>query len=218
MRLRAGHYAGALIVGVLLQAGILASLAYLSETPEQPLPVSVARTEVSFEVAPIEPDPLVPTDETRDDRAEADEQPLPPRAEFRAPPLPSAFQNPTAMSRLRLVKTVPGRRGEGSSGQATSEEVRDAAEVERPPKILEQQLPRYPSELETEQIEGMVVLRILVDPEGAVSRIEVLASEPPGVFDEAAISAARTWQFEPARHLGKHVPVWVRQKLKFSLP
>jgi TonB family protein len=51
----------------------------------------------------------------------------------------------------------------------------------------------YPDEAARECIEGEVTLAYQVGPENLPINIQVVASEPEGVFDEAAIRALSRW-------------------------
>jgi protein TonB len=46
-------------------------------------------------------------------------------------------------------------------------------------------------------LEGTVVIRILVDAQGKVDRVVVVASSGHAVLDESAVDAARRWRFRP---------------------
>ena len=63
----------------------------------------------------------------------------------------------------------------------------------------------------------MVTVSLLVAADGSVERAKVVAAEPPGVFDAAALDAVRAWRFEPASYGGKPVKVWARQVVRFGL-
>jgi TonB family protein len=55
--------------------------------------------------------------------------------------------------------------------------------------------PAYPSEAARNRIEGWVDLEVLVDIDGRVLDVVVVASNPPGVFEEVAMTAAKRWIF-----------------------
>ncbi|BDX18580.1 hypothetical protein MFKK_13900 [Halopseudomonas aestusnigri] len=65
--------------------------------------------------------------------------------------------------------------------------------------------PDYPMRAAAAGIEGSVTLRFTVNAEGRVEDIEVIASEPPGVFDRAARRAISRSRFVPRQENG--VPV-----------
>lgn len=55
----------------------------------------------------------------------------------------------------------------------------------------------YPPAARDAGIEGQVTVRYVVTAAGRVARAAVLAAEPPGVFDAAALAAVRSWRFRP---------------------
>ena len=59
--------------------------------------------------------------------------------------------------------------------------------------------PVYPPEAKTQGIEGVVVLRLVIDEKGDVVEASVAQAAGHG-FDEAALAAARKLKFEPARY------------------
>lgn len=58
-------------------------------------------------------------------------------------------------------------------------------------------IPEYPLEAARQQTQGWVSVSFTVTAEGKTSAITVVDAEPAGVFEEAAINAARQFQFEP---------------------
>ncbi|KPK31922.1 MAG: hypothetical protein AMJ66_07555 [Betaproteobacteria bacterium SG8_40] len=56
--------------------------------------------------------------------------------------------------------------------------------------------PKYPREAEDKKIEGRVKVRLSVELDGSVSNVEILLSEPPGVFDEEVLKAVKQYQFK----------------------
>ncbi len=65
------------------------------------------------------------------------------------------------------------------------------------------------------QVEGLVVVRALVDAEGRVDRVQIEQSIP--LLDDGAMEAARRFRFTPARRAGRPVAVWVRLPFRFVL-
>ena len=95
--------------------------------------------------------------------------------------------------------------------------VMDENAVEDPPRPTEQTPPSFPARARALGQSGWVTLSFVVDVDGSVQDVHVVESDPPEVFDDAAIEAARTWRFEPGRDEGNPVAVRVRQTLRFSL-
>jgi protein TonB len=56
--------------------------------------------------------------------------------------------------------------------------------------------PVYPPEAEAQHIQGHVKVRLSVDLEGEVTAAEVLVSDPPGVFEEAVLTAVKQYKFK----------------------
>jgi TonB family protein len=59
-------------------------------------------------------------------------------------------------------------------------------------------MPQYPSEAAELQLEGFVMLSFNVGPDGSIQNLKVVESEPPLVFDKAAMRAVSRWNFRPA--------------------
>ena len=77
----------------------------------------------------------------------------------------------------------------------------------------------YPARAEAEGVEAVVVLEIDIDAEGRVEEARVTTpAEPAGYgFDEAALGAARQFEFEPARLDGEPIPVRLAYSYGFQL-
>ena len=86
------------------------------------------------------------------------------------------------------------------------------------PRILRQVKPAYTSEAMRAKVQGEVLLRCVVMPDGSVGRVEIVKSLD-GVFglDQEAIKAARQWKFVPGTRLGEPVAVRVTIALDFTL-
>ena len=76
-------------------------------------------------------------------------------------------------------------------------------DVDRPPRLLRQVRPIYPSEAFVKKVEGTVVIEIVIDEQGRVSRMRILTSVP--LLDAAALEAVRQWVFVPAQKRGRTV-------------
>ena len=75
----------------------------------------------------------------------------------------------------------------------------------RPLQLISGSGPIYPAEAKASDVEGFVTLKYDVTTAGMVVNIEVVAAEPPGVFDQAAIAALKSWRFNPARRDGQAI-------------
>jgi TonB family protein len=88
-----------------------------------------------------------------------------------------------------------------------------AEETVLAPRVLDEVTVPYPTDANGA---AQVVLELLIDPEGNVSRVVVLEGEGP--FATAAERAAITWRFEPARRGGKTVAARIRFAVTFRDP
>ncbi len=86
-----------------------------------------------------------------------------------------------------------------------------------PPKLIRLVKPKYPDIARKAGIEGMVILKILVDVDGKVIDARVLKSLGNVGCDEAAVKAAKKCLFEPALQRDKPVKVWVSYPVRFIL-
>ena len=83
------------------------------------------------------------------------------------------------------------------------------------PKKTKHVQPVYPAEALAQGIRGIVILDIVIDAQGKVASTSVLRSVPG--LDEAAIAAARQWEYEPTKVKDKPVSVRVTVPITFSL-
>src|SRR5688572_31128993 len=75
--------------------------------------------------------------------------------------------------------------------------------------------PAYPVEAQMRGLRGIVILELIVDEQGRVATADVIRSVPP--FDEAALSAARQWEYEITQVDGRPVRVRVTVPITFAL-
>jgi periplasmic protein TonB len=84
---------------------------------------------------------------------------------------------------------------------------------EDPPSPVTRVEPVYPDMAREAQIQGRVVLHVLVGKDGRVKNIKVTRSVT--YLDEAAKSAVMKWVFKPALSNNKPVAVWVEVPVDF---
>ena len=86
-----------------------------------------------------------------------------------------------------------------------------------PPVPLFGEVPiQYPIDLWDRDVEGEVLVRVLVNEMGVVDSVEVLEPSLYQAFDSAAVRGARDLRFEPARQGDKRVTVWAQVPVHFS--
>lgn len=84
------------------------------------------------------------------------------------------------------------------------------------PVLIEAAAPEYPQAALDAKLEAAVKVRIHIDAQGHVTKVEV--PEPVGKgFDEAAIKAAEQYEFEPAEWDGVPGPIVVETTIHFKI-
>jgi len=76
--------------------------------------------------------------------------------------------------------------------------------------------PEYPARAVDNEVEGYVILRFTVTETGSVADPEVLRSEPPGIFDRAAIRAVLRWKYQQLAN-GEPISVISYTRVTFQL-
>jgi TonB family protein len=76
--------------------------------------------------------------------------------------------------------------------------------------------PEYSDEARKAGVEGIVVLHLVVDEQGAPRNIRVIRSLGMGL-DEKAVEAVKQYRFNPATHDGHPVPVQINIEVNFHL-
>jgi len=85
-----------------------------------------------------------------------------------------------------------------------------------PPKKLSAPQPRVPRAARGQRVQGLVVMRAIIDTKGHVLCPRVVRGLPYGLT-EAALDAVRKWRFKPARRAGQPVAVYYDLTVGFKL-
>jgi periplasmic protein TonB len=75
--------------------------------------------------------------------------------------------------------------------------------------------PVYPSVAQSARVQGVVIVEVVIDPEGRVAEARVLRSIP--LLDQAAVDAVQQWEFTPTLLNGAPVPVIMTATVQFTL-
>ena len=84
------------------------------------------------------------------------------------------------------------------------------------PRLIFKVQPEYPPVARKSRLEGRVVLRAVVGPDGNVTSVELVDSSN-AMFNQAAIDAVRQWRYTPPSQNGRPVSVWLNVMVKFTL-
>jgi TonB family protein len=94
-----------------------------------------------------------------------------------------------------------GPAGERADDPSDAQRVYEPGEAGVTAPVLVQRVPAvYPPEALRRRIQGTVVLRCIVEPDGTVSEATVTRSiDPTYGIDEEAVRAVKQWRFQPGR-------------------
>lgn len=195
----------------------------LPHLPDETLALTMPSPPVATSPAP--PQPL---DAPKPIPAEAPPtKPEPPMATAAPTPRPPPVSRPAQAS---LRPAAPSRRaggpGPAASGESTptdaaaqagaplafSPPLITAARFRRPPRP-----PDYPPRAIELDLNGTVLIRALLDPEGDPREVRVHRSSGHALLDHAAVAAVSRWAFEPASREGQRIPAWVEVPVHFRL-
>jgi len=83
--------------------------------------------------------------------------------------------------------------------------------------VVKSVTPDYPQRAQRKRQEGYVDLHFTASAEGDVKDVVVSASEPQGVFDEAAVRAIKRWKFKPKEVDGQVIEQRLGLRMRFEL-
>jgi TonB family protein len=86
----------------------------------------------------------------------------------------------------------------------------------KPPSILHQEDPEYDEQDRQAKVSGIVLLEIIIDPEGKPKDIQLVSGLTPGL-EASALKAVRGWIFRPATKNGQPVAVLSNVEVNFQL-
>jgi periplasmic protein TonB len=191
-------------------------------------PVPVRKAPKPIEAAPkpepppppaVEPEPLPPvvapvaTVAANDlDRPGVIDEPAPQQSESRGPGIGGGVGSGSGTG---LGKGEGSGIGDGSGGGMGGGPYRPGSGI-MPPKVLREVKAGYTEDARRANIEGEVLLEIVVRRDGSVSDVKLLNGLPRGL-NERAIAAVRQWRFAPATRLGQAVDVVVEVAVEFKL-
>lgn len=110
-----------------------------------------------------------------------------------------------------------GGGGPGGGGGGTDyNKTFNARDVTRKAQITAKPEPGFTEEARKNNVQGTVVLRLVLGANGQVSNVSVLKGLPDGLT-ERALTAAKRIQFIPAQKDGRNVSQWVRIEYNFNI-
>ena len=144
-------------------------------------------------------------------------------------PKPSSEPPPVEAPPSEKAISIPDEAAEESTASPPPQPV--SAPVERnddslgapviPPRQdanpLNNPAPAYPTVSRRLREQGIVVLEVLILPDGTVGEVRIKESSGYQRLDDTAARAVRQWKYVPARQGDKTISYWYLQPLEFSL-
>ncbi|MBN2379764.1 energy transducer TonB [candidate division WOR-3 bacterium] len=85
------------------------------------------------------------------------------------------------------------------------------------PQVVKRVYPEYTRDALENGWSGTVTIRVLVGTDGLVEEVDISESSGYKSLDNAALEAARQWEFTPARKDGNLVRCWLPLSFTFTL-
>lgn len=108
-----------------------------------------------------------------------------------------------------------GTPGELTTAEPTIVSAADDQDYDQPPRPVKITRPQYPTEAFDKKIEGVVMVEILIETSGRVSKARVIQSVP--LLDEAAARSTCRWIFLPAMKDGQALPATAHAPITFRI-
>lgn len=136
--------------------------------------------------------------------------PTTPAASAPAATAPAAEAKPAVADTAKPAAATAAAKP-AAAAAAPAGETRAAIPVSQP-------APRYPAEAFRSRQEGWVEVSFTVATDGSVKDGTVVTSNPPRVFNSAALRGIADWRFQPRLENGQAVEQQVRTRIEFKLP
>lgn len=186
---------------------VLAPSAPVEGPPPKPDPFVYVDT-VKEEPKPptVVPMPVAPEIETKQEQPRP--QPVQPEQQVAIDAPPVIFDTPSDMGYVadEQAAPIPTQPKQASEiGPSVQQSYGYIAKVE------------YPVRARQKQLEGDVMLRVLVGETGDPLKVEVETSSGHRVLDMAALKGVKKWKFNPGFKNGQPIQGWVLVPINFSL-
>lgn len=213
-----GHCRRDWLKAALVAAGLNLALfllmpALIATTPDQPvfetLVPQVHLTRLNPPDPPKPPEPVKPPEPTPPERPKPTTNPLP------APKLHLPFElNPRLPSSPTTLDLPPV---DTALSMGSLSDIFSVGQLDGPLTTLVQMPPDYPHSAKRRNIEGWVKVRFVVNENGTVGKVDVLAAQPEGVFEQSVLRCVAGWRFKPGTVGGTAVKTLVEQTVTFKL-
>jgi protein TonB len=196
---------------------VLAALLFQASAPEpiqapKPLTVSLIEDVPEPQPEPPKPDPLPPQPVVKK---------TPPPPVLAAKPTPAPTPAPPVVVSPPTPEPIPEIVPPPPPPQPVVAAPKPALIAPptppRPADYLANPKPPYPALSRRLGEEGVVRLKVFVNPDGSVSRLEIAKSSGFSRLDDSALKTVPNWKFVPAQQAGKAISAWVIVPIAFNL-
>ncbi|MBM7624411.1 energy transducer TonB [Sporohalobacter salinus] len=130
-----------------------------------------------------------------------------------------SVKNEKTSQNNKSIEANNSAKAPGQSSQETKQVDLTAGSKQgvKKPSLLDYNQPVYPEQMKKREIEGKVVLKVLIDHEGQVDKIKIKKSSGYKRLDLAAKKAVTKWRFNPARKNHQKIGSWILVPVRFRL-
>jgi len=161
------------------------------------------------------PEPKKPPEPVKPPEPKPLDRPTPTTTALPIPKLSLPFEiNPRLPSSPTTLELPPV---DTSLPRASTSDLFSVGQLDAPLTTLVQIPPIYPHTAKRRNIEGWVKVKFVVDEQGTVGQVSVLAAEPEGVFEQSVLRCVAGWRFKPGTIGGVAVKALVEQTITFKL-
>jgi TonB family protein len=119
----------------------------------------------------------------------------------------------TLIPGMQAVRTLQEQLAQARAQREFETNIVQAASLKR----IREVPPVYPREAQRAGIEGWVQVEFTIAPDGTTRDLRVRDSNPPQIFDKAALDSVSKWRFEPIRRNGEPVAQRAALQVRFVL-
>ncbi len=160
---------------------------------------------------PQEPPPPPPKPEPKPEPVKEEPKKISPKKSNKTKPKPKPEPTRPAPPPPPPVPAGPVARNVGGIAAY------DSDKIDQRPGITRRARPEYPTRARRMNVEGRVMVQVVVDKQGMPRNGRVIKASPAGYFEEAVLSAVKRMRFSPGRLKGQAVNTVVLIPFDFRL-
>jgi periplasmic protein TonB len=185
-----------------------------------PLAPIVQKKPVRAIKKPEKKPPSVKSASAMQDRPAEPKKPAPP--DQTPPPSPQSVPDETpqgndAPMRPPQEKTETTAFDTAATGAASNQPALPSVLEAAQPEYSQNPPISYPKRARRRGYEGTVLLEVMVNRNGKVADLRILASSGYSILDRSAVNSVKTWSFIPAKKGDDTVDMWVKVPVRFKL-